>query len=343
MSQTTQSPQTADFSALEVGGQSNDATIDYMQPISGSEQSDLGAYLAAPQPMMNTQGSSTPSRIAVPAPDDAPLLVGDTGVEYGPDISFGAYTQRLLGMGASVPINGIKNFAVGLWDMGAAIFRPSENLSNKTNFEYLDIDGSETYPEPGSGLTFDKLEMALSASINQSNENIRIAEASGNDWSVGWELGNHPLIQATGVGEFAALSLLSKAGGLVSNASIFNRSTRAEDVFDLNLAPNTKVLSKVERLEIQQALQTRVDDIRAELPKKLRGSGNVGVAQLDIPGLPSELKAHSRINYSTDKGADGFVHLADESDWVFKPKAVDPDNVRVGTPDAYSRQWDTEF
>ncbi|WP_345883593.1 deaminase domain-containing protein [Shewanella algae] len=107
--------------------------------------------------------------------------------------------------------------------------------------------------------------------------------------------------------------------------------------------PNRQVLTKAERLNIQKALQTRVEDIRAELPKKLQGSGNVGVAQLDIPGLPIELKAHSRINYPTDKGADGFVHLADESDWIFKPKAVDPDNVRVGTPDAYTRQWDTEF
>ncbi|WP_139116996.1 hypothetical protein [Candidatus Thiodiazotropha endoloripes] len=232
MSQTTQ----ADFAALEVDDQSNDSTVDYMQPIPGSEQSDLGAYLAAPQPLMNTQGSSTPSRIGMPAPDDAPLLVGDTGVEYGPEISFGAYTQRLLGMGASVPINGIKNFAVGLWDMGAAIFRPSESLSNETNFEYLDIDGSGTYPEPGSGLTSDKIGMALSASINQSNENIRLAKASGNDWSVGWELGNHSLIQATGVGEFAGLSLLSKAGKLVSNSSIFNKSARAEDIFDIDAA-----------------------------------------------------------------------------------------------------------
>lgn len=107
--------------------------------------------------------------------------------------------------------------------------------------------------------------------------------------------------------------------------------------------PNRQVLTKAERLNIQKALQTRVEDIRAELPKKLQGSGNVGVVQLDIPGLPIELKAHSRINYPTDKGADGFVHLADESDWIFKPKAVDPDNVRVGTPDAYTRQWDTEF
>ncbi|MEL4472431.1 deaminase domain-containing protein [Shewanella algae] len=107
--------------------------------------------------------------------------------------------------------------------------------------------------------------------------------------------------------------------------------------------PNRQVLTKAERLNIQKALQTRVEDIRAELPKKLQGSGNVGVAQLDIPGLPIELKAHSRINYPTDKSADGFVHLADESDWIFKPKAVDPDNVRVGTPDAYTRQWDTEF
>ncbi len=109
------------------------------------------------------------------------------------------------------------------------------------------------------------------------------------------------------------------------------------------IIPNRVVLTKAERLEIQQTLQTRADGIRAELPKKLRGSGNTGVAQLDIPGLPAEMKAHSRINYPTDRDADGFVHLADESDWTFKPKAVDPDNVRVGTPDAYTRQWDTEF
>ena len=109
------------------------------------------------------------------------------------------------------------------------------------------------------------------------------------------------------------------------------------------VVPNKRVLSKPERLNIQESLQTRVDDIRAKLPKKLRGSGNAGVAQLDIPGLPTELKAHSRINYPTDKGADGFVHLVDESNWIFKPKAVDPDNVTVGTPDAYTRQWDTEF
>lgn len=102
-------------------------------------------------------------------------------------------------------------------------------------------------------------------------------------------------------------------------------------------------MTKAERLEIRKRLQTRVDDIRTVLPKKLRGSGNVGVAQIDIPGLPTELKAHSRINYPTDRNADGFVHLADESNWIFEPKAVDPDNVKLGTPEAYTRKWDTEF
>ncbi|MEE2729947.1 MAG: type VI secretion system tip protein TssI/VgrG [Pseudomonadota bacterium] len=133
--------------------------------------------------------------------------------------------------------------------------------------------------------------------------------------------------------------LLLDAGGVVLSGAPVVGAVRGVG----RGVPNTKVLTKAERLEIQQALQTRVDDIRVGLPKKLRGSGNVGVAQLDIPGLPTELKAHSRINYPTDKDADGFVHLADESDWIFKPKAVDPDNVRVGTPDAYTRQWDTEF
>jgi hypothetical protein len=238
LSQTTQGER-ANFAAFEVGEQGGFPAINYMEPIEGSELSNLGAYLAAPEPMTDTYGSSTASRLGGPAPDDAPLLPGGTGVDYGPEIGVGSHALRTAGMTLSVPINGAFNIVEGLWDFAAAIVRPSERLPYETNYEYLDIDGSEAYPAPGSGLTVDKLGMALSASIEQSNEKIRIAEANGNDFLVGWELGNHPLIQATGAGEFAALSVLSKLGKLAPNNSIFNGNTRAEDVFDLNPAgPN---------------------------------------------------------------------------------------------------------
>jgi hypothetical protein len=244
LSQTNPASQThANFAAFEVGEQGDFPAINYMEPIEGSELSNLGAYLAAPEPMTDTYGSSTASRLGGPAPDDAPLLPGGTGVDYGPEIGVGSHALRTAGMTLSVPINGAFNIVEGLWDFAAAIVRPSERLPYETNYEYLDIDGSEAYPAPGSGLTVDKLGMALSASIEQSNEKIRVAEANGNDFLVGWELGNHPLIQATGAGEFAALSVLSKLGKLAPNNSIFNNNTRAEDVFHLdNAAPyNFKV------------------------------------------------------------------------------------------------------
>ena len=84
-------------------------------------------------------------------------------------------------------------------------------------------------------------------------------------------------------------------------------------------------------------------EIRQSLPRKIRNSGNVGVAKLEIEGLPDEMKAHSRLNKTTDEGSDGFVLLRDKDEWIFTPQAVDPDNMTIDTPDAYSRKWDTEI
>lgn len=95
--------------------------------------------------------------------------------------------------------------------------------------------------------------------------------------------------------------------------------------------------------EVGIQLQNRVDEIREALPRKIREKGNVGVAKIDIEGLPSELKAHSRINAPDDLGAEGFVLLKEEDEWIFQPKSVDPDNARLDTELAYTRKWDTEF
>lgn len=40
----------------------------------------------------------------------------------------------------------------------------------------------------------------------------------------------------------------------------------------------------------------KVMDIRAGLPSDLRRSGNVAVAEIDIPGLPKQMAAHSQVS-----------------------------------------------
>ncbi len=40
----------------------------------------------------------------------------------------------------------------------------------------------------------------------------------------------------------------------------------------------------------------RVMDVRAELPSGLRRSGNVAVAEIDIPGIPKQMAAHSQVS-----------------------------------------------
>lgn len=40
----------------------------------------------------------------------------------------------------------------------------------------------------------------------------------------------------------------------------------------------------------------RVMDVRAGLPSGLRRSGNVAVAEIDIPGIPKQMAAHSQVS-----------------------------------------------
>ncbi|MET1256371.1 deaminase domain-containing protein [Aliikangiella maris] len=94
--------------------------------------------------------------------------------------------------------------------------------------------------------------------------------------------------------------------------------------------------------EIREALLNRSLELRGQLTSKLKREGNFGVAQIDIDGLPSELKAHSKINFVGDKGADkGFVLLKPQDEWAFIPKKI---NSSGYIDDAgYLRHADTEF
>lgn len=97
----------------------------------------------------------------------------------------------------------------------------------------------------------------------------------------------------------------------------------------------------IEGTDLGRQLQVRVDEIRRELPNSLKRSGNVGVAKIDIIGLPSELKAHSSINFIADKGSIGFVLSKPKETRLFTTKSVDRRGF-VATDLAYSREWDAE-
>lgn len=88
-------------------------------------------------------------------------------------------------------------------------------------------------------------------------------------------------------------------------------------------------------------LLDRAAELRAALPTtKLRTKGNLGVAKIEIEGLPQELKAHSRIHSSSDNGAsEGYVLLQEEPKydtfWINSKGEVD----ELGS---WDRKVDTE-
>ncbi len=81
------------------------------------------------------------------------------------------------------------------------------------------------------------------------------------------------------------------------------------------------------------------------MPDDLSGVGNVGVAKLDIEGLPSELKSHSQVGHQGGQQLDNFVSISDKpkNEWIFQPKEISPIDGTVGGPRAYTREYDTEF
>ncbi|HGM5043613.1 TPA: hemagglutinin repeat-containing protein [Stenotrophomonas maltophilia] len=99
----------------------------------------------------------------------------------------------------------------------------------------------------------------------------------------------------------------------------------------------SRYLSNSTAPEIQQSLAGRASDLRATLPLELQAKGNIAVANVDIAGLPSELRAFSR--YA--EGEAGFV-AAPEGETVFKPLSVGEWG-KVDGKNAFLRDVDGEF
>jgi hypothetical protein len=88
----------------------------------------------------------------------------------------------------------------------------------------------------------------------------------------------------------------------------------------------------------------RVKELRSQLPSKLKKSGNFGYAEVDVQGInKKEFFAHSSVNEATDKGALSDISLKPQDEPIFNAKNVDPDNARIDTPEAYLRDYDTEY
>ncbi|MRN56044.1 deaminase domain-containing protein [Paenibacillus monticola] len=60
--------------------------------------------------------------------------------------------------------------------------------------------------------------------------------------------------------------------------------------------PSTRVLDEI----VDATLISKVENRRNRLPSDLKRSGNVGMAEVDIPGLKKELYAHSGIDVLSD-------------------------------------------
>jgi filamentous hemagglutinin len=99
------------------------------------------------------------------------------------------------------------------------------------------------------------------------------------------------------------------------------------------LGEGTGNLSYAQKVEM---FQERAQAIRDSLPNKYKNYGNVAVADVNIPGLKTEFKAHSRIH---KENADGFSSVTGEGQ--FPAKSVNQKG-EVNGEGAFLRDNDTE-
>lgn len=67
------------------------------------------------------------------------------------------------------------------------------------------------------------------------------------------------------------------------------------------------------------------------------------MAKVQIDGLKTEFKSHSRVNETIDAGdAKGYSLLKPESEWNYTPREVNNKDI-INGEGSYSRKWDTEF
>jgi filamentous hemagglutinin len=107
-----------------------------------------------------------------------------------------------------------------------------------------------------------------------------------------------------------------------------------------NGAPNKpfeRYLNNATSPEIRDAFVNQAQDVRSTLLHQFDGKGNLALANLDVEGLPSQMRAFSQFQ----KGENGFVVLP-EGETIFQPMSVNKYGV-VDGKDSFSRIYDGEF
>ena len=104
----------------------------------------------------------------------------------------------------------------------------------------------------------------------------------------------------------------------------------------------------VSREMYRRYFQDRELQIRQDLKSlgiKRTNNGNVGVANIDIPGsqLPRELKSFSRVGGEGHPSLDGYVTLRDAGARRYQAYEVSPIDGKIDGPNAFSRAFDTEY
>lgn len=198
-------------------------------------------------------------------------------------------------------------------------------LSDEDRTEAARVFCEQSY----SKLTADDLENEISR-ISAEEERNRLWQDQIQNGAHGKEL-----IQQEGYTEYAMKqyyqdgAFLSMAAVITASGGQFKRSPSINEA-----KTHSVVTSPIER----------VKELRSQLPKPLRKSGNFGYAEVDIQGLhKKEYFAHSSVNKESDKGALPGISVKPLEEPVFQAKKVDPDNARTDTPEAYLRDYDTEY
>ena len=128
-------------------------------------------------------------------------------------------------------------------------------------------------------------------------------------------------------GDYVLLGL--EGAGTVASILKFSKVTKADGMLDidasLNIGNETFDVSKnIDQLEvptinsvpstsIEQEFVDRIAELRSKLPDN-KTSGNMGVANIDVPGLPSEMVGYSRVQSPTiNQQSQGFVGLVPET------------------------------
>lgn len=99
----------------------------------------------------------------------------------------------------------------------------------------------------------------------------------------------------------------------------------------------TRYLSNTTDPEIRQSLLTQTGELRALLPIELQSKGNLAIAEIDVPGLPKNMRAFSQYQ----NGEFGFVPRP-TGQTIFEPLEIGKGGV-VNGKNAFLRDVDGEF